>query len=61
MKERGTMGGEPPVERICRNCQEWRMGGHCEYWDQYKYALTAACRSFSPRNERGEQTKQAPA
>ncbi len=49
MTSHGTIGGKEPVEPICRNCKEWRMGGHCIFWDNYKYALAKACGYFTPK------------
>jgi hypothetical protein len=62
MTAKGTIGGQPPVDKICRNCKDWSIGGNCGLWKQYKYALHVACGYFTPREipGNGKQTKTAP-
>jgi len=57
MSGNGTIGGKPPVDRICRNCEDWVFGGQCKLWKNYKYALTKACGYFTPRDD-GQQAAQ---
>ncbi len=51
MSSNRTIGGEQIKPKICRDCREWKTGGHCKFWKQYKYALHNACGYFMPREE----------
>lgn len=58
MSSRGTIGGGPPVDKICRNCASWSIGGKCSVWKQYKYALHSACGSFWTKEDAGTKSNK---
>jgi hypothetical protein len=51
MSSKGTIGGGPPVDLVCRNCKDWRIQGRCELWKNYKYGLAKACGYFTQRKD----------